>query len=136
MKIELNNTQIDLITDALRERAEEVRRYLMSGYEGVDYRGDEEGLDRLKTLPNTLVELGNYLLEQSDAPEDPERTLALQVLRLAKQQVPDDVQIDFQEDMEHPEALVSLGEDNGAYVQAWVWVSFDGTELDKTEEGE
>lgn len=29
------------------------------------------------------------------------------------------------------EALVSEGSDNGAYVQAWVWVSFEGTKLDK-----
>jgi hypothetical protein len=28
-------------------------------------------------------------------------------------------------------AVVSHGEDNGAYVQAWVWVSFDGTRFDK-----
>ena len=27
--------------------------------------------------------------------------------------------------------LVSEGEDNGAYVRAWVWVSFEGTPLDK-----
>lgn len=30
---------------------------------------------------------------------------------------------------------VAEGEDNGAYVQAWVWVSFDGTPLDKHQEG-
>ena len=24
-----------------------------------------------------------------------------------------------------------LSEDNGAYVQAWVWVDFSGTQLDK-----
>jgi hypothetical protein len=28
-------------------------------------------------------------------------------------------------------AVVSEGEDNGAYVQVWAWVSFDGTALDK-----
>lgn len=28
-------------------------------------------------------------------------------------------------------AVISHGEDNGAYVQAWVWVTFDGTRLDK-----
>jgi hypothetical protein len=30
-----------------------------------------------------------------------------------------------------PKALVSEGEDNGAYVQAWVWVDFAGTDLDR-----
>lgn len=29
------------------------------------------------------------------------------------------------------DAKVSEGDDNGAYVQAWVWVSFAGTALDK-----
>lgn len=28
-------------------------------------------------------------------------------------------------------AKVSEGDDNGAYVQTWMWVPFDGTELDK-----
>lgn len=28
-------------------------------------------------------------------------------------------------------AELSEGEDNGTYVQAWVWVSFAGTEFDK-----
>jgi len=28
-------------------------------------------------------------------------------------------------------AVVSHGEDNGAYVQAWVWVGFGGTKFDK-----
>ena len=28
-------------------------------------------------------------------------------------------------------AIVSYGEDNGAYVQAWVWVGFGGTKFDK-----
>mgnify|MGYP006899559944 CR=1 FL=1 len=32
-------------------------------------------------------------------------------------------------------AMVSEGDDNGAYVRAWVWVSFAGTDLDK-ETGE
>jgi len=29
------------------------------------------------------------------------------------------------------DAKVSEGDDNGAYVQAWVWVSFADTEFDK-----
>jgi hypothetical protein len=28
-------------------------------------------------------------------------------------------------------AKVSEGDDNGAYVQTWMWVPFDGTPLDK-----
>lgn len=33
-------------------------------------------------------------------------------------------------------ATVSFGDDNGAYVQAWLWVRFDGTRFDKDTEGE
>ena len=29
------------------------------------------------------------------------------------------------------DAKISEGDNNGAYVQAWVWVPFSGTELDK-----
>lgn len=29
------------------------------------------------------------------------------------------------------DAVISHGDDNGAYVQAWVWVSFGGTRMDK-----
>jgi hypothetical protein len=35
-----------------------------------------------------------------------------------------DVQVD-------DNAVISHGDDNGAYVQAWVWVGFGGTRLDK-----
>jgi hypothetical protein len=28
-------------------------------------------------------------------------------------------------------AVISEGDDNGAYVQAWVWVEFAGSQLDK-----
>lgn len=31
-------------------------------------------------------------------------------------------------------AKLSEGNDNGTYVQAWVWVSFSGTPLDKDKE--
>lgn len=29
-------------------------------------------------------------------------------------------------------AVISSGDDNGAYVQAWLWVDFAGTDLDTT----
>jgi hypothetical protein len=31
----------------------------------------------------------------------------------------------------HSNAVVSEGTENGAYVQAWVWVDFHGTDLDR-----
>jgi len=33
-------------------------------------------------------------------------------------------------------AVVSYGGDNGAYVQAWLWVDFSGTPLDEEAEDE
>ncbi len=38
-------------------------------------------------------------------------------------------EIDIVED-----AAVSEGDENGAWVQAWVWVNFEGTPLSKPEE--
>ena len=39
------------------------------------------------------------------------------------------------DDMPGPRApIVSEGDDNGAYVRAWVWVDFSGTPLDKEAE--
>lgn len=29
------------------------------------------------------------------------------------------------------DARISEGDDNGAYIQVWMWVPFEGTELDK-----
>ena len=31
-------------------------------------------------------------------------------------------------------AKLSEGDDNGAYVQAWIWVTFSGTPLDKEQQ--
>lgn len=32
---------------------------------------------------------------------------------------------------ENAKTKISEGDDNGAYIQAWMWVSFDDTDLDK-----
>lgn len=38
----------------------------------------------------------------------------------------------FNDECELDETIaISEGDDNGAFVRAWVWVSFDGTSLDK-----
>ena len=31
-------------------------------------------------------------------------------------------------------ARISEGDDNGCYVQAWVWLDFSGTQFDKTKQ--
>ena len=49
------------------------------------------------------------------------------VVKLAREQCASDPDIVFDSD-----AKVSEGEDNGAFVSAWVWVSFVDTSLDKT----
>jgi hypothetical protein len=36
----------------------------------------------------------------------------------------------------HIEENVSEGDDNGAWVKAWLWVSFENTPFDKPEENE
>lgn len=41
-----------------------------------------------------------------------------------------EIKIDHVSDKDIP-AMVSEGDDNGAYVKAWVWVDFAETELDK-----
>lgn len=54
------------------------------------------------------------------------------IRELAKARLASEGQVEFDEN-----AVVSEGDDNGAYVQAWVWVDFAGTELDKgTDEEE
>lgn len=50
----------------------------------------------------------------------------LLVVGLAKDQHQDEGTIEVDDG-----AIVSEGNDNGAYVQAWVWVDFSGTALDK-----
>lgn len=49
-----------------------------------------------------------------------------QIMRLAREQYHVDGECEIDDG-----AKISEGDDNGAYVQAWVWVDFGGTELDK-----
>lgn len=48
------------------------------------------------------------------------------IVELAKEQCHRDGECEVDDN-----AIVSEGNDNGAYVQAWVWVDFDGTDFDK-----
>jgi len=50
-----------------------------------------------------------------------------EVLKLAREQCASDPDIVFDSD-----AKIAEGDDNGAFVSAWVWVSFVDTNLDKT----
>lgn len=60
----------------------------------------------------------------ANAPEDEERRQ--KIIAIARDDHCKDGVIEIDDD-----AVVSEGDDNGAYVQAWVWVSFADTELDK-----
>lgn len=48
------------------------------------------------------------------------------ILELARATLAREGELEFDND-----AVASEGDDNGAYLQAWVWVDFDGTSLDK-----
>jgi hypothetical protein len=52
------------------------------------------------------------------------------IIELARNEHQKDGEVEIDDD-----ARLSEGTDNGCYVQAWVWVSFAGTEYDK-EKGE
>ncbi len=53
----------------------------------------------------------------------------IQIVQLAKAQYHREGELEFDDD-----AMVSEGDDNGAYVRCWRWVSFSGTPLDKEVE--
>lgn len=55
-----------------------------------------------------------------------------QIIALARKQWHKDGQIEVDEGGLSSER-VSEGDDNGAYVQAWVWVDFSSTSLDKRQ---
>lgn len=50
------------------------------------------------------------------------------ILGLARATLACEGELEFDDD-----AVVSEGDDNGAYLQAWVWVDFGGTGLDKNQ---
>ena len=50
------------------------------------------------------------------------------IIELADEQLP---LSDGELELDKCSAIVSEGCDNGAYVQCWAWVSFNGTSLDK-----
>lgn len=66
------------------------------------------------------------LSDPSDSSDSSDRPDAIRAL--AREHHPiDGIEIDG-------DAIVSEGDDNGAYVAAWVWVSFDGTDFDKGDD--
>ncbi len=54
--------------------------------------------------------------------------LRQKILDLARVTLAREGELEFDDD-----AIASDGDDNGAYLQAWVWVDFSGTSLDKNQ---
>ena len=55
---------------------------------------------------------------------------AERIIQLAKERFEKDGELEFDD-----EPKMSESDDNGAYVQAWVWIDFTSTELDKENGG-
>lgn len=132
-----------LFTDEAKFVAE--MRALLAEYHGKDDISDAD-IERVKAAQDSAIEaLFEELLQDLDgvsyyidrqeidleepAPVDPEEEARrVKIVALAKSEE-GTIEID-------KNAEVSEGDDNGAYVQAWVWVSFHGTDLDKDNEVE
>ena len=50
-------------------------------------------------------------------------------MEMARESLAREGAIEFDDD-----AVVSEGSDNGAYVEGWIWLSFEGTPLNKEKE--
>lgn len=76
---------------------------------------------------------GNKIREGRNRANAEERDEARdeRIRKLAKDQHLSEGEVEIDEG-----AVISEGDDNGTYVQAWVWVDFSGTELDKETEEE
>ncbi|SRR6266576_5933955 len=70
-------------------------------------------------------ELRTIIDQAGSEPDD----RAARILALANEQHAEDGKIEFDQGAE-----ISEGNDNGAYVGAWVWVDFADTDLDKGQE--
>lgn len=77
-----------------------------------------------KTL-DTAKEIARAAVQVIDDKSNEELFREDQIIALAKEKHEKEGAIEFDED-----AVVSEGDDNGAYVTGWIWVDFAGTELD------
>lgn len=82
-----------------------------------------------------------YVTAAKDKPDAKELDRAKRIIELARDQHHSEGSVevdDFDELMNPADAVgkVSEGDDNGAYVMAWVWVDFAGTGLDKENDNE
>lgn len=80
---------------------------------------DYSNQDSLGQLRNVIKKLENPKKSKRD----------IEIVELARDTIEKEGEIEFDDD-----AKVSEDDDNGAYVQAWVWVSFSGTKFDKEKD--
>lgn len=79
---------------------------------------DTEAFDKIKAAVDAL--------DKSNDERDCEREAKVIDCLPDRFRCSDDIDID-------DSPIISEGDDNGAYVQAWIWAPFAGTELDKEE---
>lgn len=83
-------------------------------------------LEELEAATRDAISVAQGAVHRAEAaPEADERDDEVRALANEDPRV-NDGELEIDED-----AVVSHGGDNGAYVQAWLWVSFEGTSLDK-----
>lgn len=73
------------------------------------------------------------MTEQNQDAQSLAQQRAARIVELAYQTCQVDGQTEINLDHDPVQSL-SEGEDNGCYVRAWVWVSFEGTEFDKSQQ--
>jgi hypothetical protein len=105
----LTSRNIDALVAALPEAAEIVEQESL----GAWLTGTNAALSKLQALVDAIAETD----------DNPERNAAIREFAQATL-ANDELEID-------DDATVSEGDDNGAFVQAWVWVDFYGTLFDK-----
>lgn len=80
-------------------------------------------LTAAKAVKKPLPELREAIAVFEKHLNEPRRQ---EILELGRETLAREGELEFDDD-----AIASEGNDNGAYLQAWVWVDFGGTTLDK-----
>jgi len=125
-KVHLRLT-VDLHYDGVPdEHRETCVNKLVELAEATAHRADDDGM----FTSDTIMELQKYDAEAKEVTTaHDERTC--KIIQMAQDAHDKEGTCEVDD-----EAILSEGDDNGSYVQAWVWVSFKGTELDKEKKPE
>jgi hypothetical protein len=83
-------------------------------------------LTAARTVENPPLALREAIEAAEKHLDDPRRE---QIVEMARESLAREGEIEFDDD-----AIVSEGSDNGAYVEGWIWLSFEGTPLNKEKE--